>query len=126
MKPEALFAELARHYWRQHQGEKMTGHVVRFTFPNGDTEDVPLSIVRKITASQRGRLSGMVDGKLGGRPTKRPLCEHLFLLFGDHWLRSGHAYGVARRTFLRYLRREYKVTVRTARRWADAVLEKRK
>ncbi len=118
---ESLFLELAR------RGEKVTGPMMRYAFRDGTVERVPLDLVKGIGGSQRGRLPGMLGGKLGGRPSdERPSADELFLVFGDHWLRSGRRYGIARRTFLEKLRKQYGISLKTARRWADGALGKHK
>ncbi len=133
-KPEALFGELAENSLRQHRGDEVTGPTMVFKFSDGSVARVPAQLVKDISASQHGRYRGMLAGKLGGRPIdselakhrKRPSADELFLMFRDHSSGSVHRYAIARRTFLQKLRKEYGVSLKTARRWTDAVLGKRK
>ena len=103
-------------------GAKITGPVMRFTFPDGSVERIPLALLERIRASQRLRLAGMEGGKFGGRPAKVPGPDDLFLLFSEHWVRSGHRYALARRSFALELQRKYGRGARQVRRLIAAAL----
>ena len=97
-----------------------------FHFSDGTAESLPLALANEIDRAQRGVAGGIRGGKGGGRPSKRPIDSRLLLQFGRHWLESGSVYAVARKSFLRKVQNECKVSLLTARRWCDRALGRQK
>jgi hypothetical protein len=106
---------------RRARSKPLAGARVVIPFRDG-TIEVPLAPWRKIVERQRHIVREMKGGHLGGRPSRYPGDDALFLHWSDHWLQSGLRYKKARRTFLREVERTYSVTVRQARRWCDRAL----
>lgn len=102
----------------------MAGEVYAFKFPDGSIEYAPRALWDSIVKAQRARWKGMEGGKLGGRPTEKPKDVEILLRFGEKWLAGDRL--SARFQIIRALAKQYHVSLKTARRWTDAVIGKRR